>query len=45
MVVVEMVSQNQPMGLVLGDYKGSVPLALITQKRGSIGGVSPETLS
>ena len=30
------------MGLVLGDYKGSVPLALITQKRGSIGGVSPE---
>jgi len=30
------------MGGVLGDYKGSVPLALITQKRGSIGGVSPE---
>lgn len=30
------------MALVLGDYKGSVPLALITQKRGSIGGVSPE---
>ena len=30
------------MDLVLGDYKGSVPLALITQKRGSIGGVSPE---
>ena len=30
------------MGMVLGDYKGSVPLALITQKRGSIGGVSPE---
>jgi len=30
------------MGLVLGEYKGSVPLALITQKRGSIGGVSPE---
>jgi P4 family phage/plasmid primase-like protien len=30
------------MSLVLGDYKGSVPLALITQKRGSIGGVSPE---
>ena len=30
------------MGFVLGDYKGSVPLALITQKRGSIGGVSPE---
>lgn len=30
------------MSLVLGDYKGSVPLALITQKRGNIGGVSPE---
>jgi P4 family phage/plasmid primase-like protien len=30
------------MDLVLGDYKGSVPLALITQSRGSIGGVSPE---
>jgi len=30
------------MGLALGEYKGSVPLALITQKRGSIGGVSPE---
>lgn len=30
------------MGMVLGDYKGSVPLVLITQKRGSIGGVSPE---
>ena len=30
------------MSLVLGNYKGSVPLALITQKRGSIGGVSPE---
>ena len=30
------------MSMVLGDYKGSVPLALITQKRGSIGGVSPE---
>jgi len=30
------------MGFVLGDYKGTVPLALITQKRASIGGVSPE---
>ena len=30
------------MSMVLGNYKGSVPLALITQKRGSIGGVSPE---
>ena len=30
------------MALVLGDYKGTVPISLITQKRGSIGGVSPE---
>jgi P4 family phage/plasmid primase-like protien len=30
------------MGLVLGDYKGTVPLTLITNKRGSIGSVSPE---
>jgi len=27
---------------VLGDYKGDVALSLITEKRGSIGGVSPE---
>ena len=30
------------MGLVLGDYKGTVPITLITQKRNSIGGSSPE---
>ena len=30
------------MSLILGDYKGTVPISLITQKRGSIGGVSPE---
>jgi len=30
------------MAMTLGDYKGSVPISLITQKRGSIGGVSPE---
>jgi phage/plasmid-associated DNA primase len=30
------------MGLVLGDYKGTVPITLITQKRGSIGGATPE---
>ena len=30
------------MSMVLGDYKGTVPISLITQKRGSIGGVSPE---
>lgn len=30
------------MGMVLGDYKGSVPLTLITRERTSIGSVSPE---
>jgi P4 family phage/plasmid primase-like protien len=30
------------MSLVLGDYKGSVPLALITKDRGVIGAASPE---
>ena len=30
------------MSMVLGDYKGSVPLTVITQKRSSIGNVSPE---
>lgn len=30
------------MSKMLGDYKGTVPITLITQKRGSIGGVSPE---
>jgi len=30
------------MGLVLGDYKGTVPITLITQKRGSIGSATPE---
>ena len=30
------------MGVILGDYKATVPLTLITQKRTSIGGVSPE---
>ena len=30
------------MAMILGDYKGTVPISLITQKRGSIGGVSPE---
>jgi len=30
------------MSMILGDYKGTVPISLITQKRGSIGGVSPE---
>ena len=32
----------QLMEKVLGDYKGDVALSLITEKRGSIGGVSPE---
>lgn len=32
----------QLMEHALGDYKGDVPLSLITEKRGSIGGVSPE---
>lgn len=30
------------MKLVLGDYKGDVPLSLITEKRTKIGGLSPE---
>ena len=30
------------MGIVLGDYKGTVPITLITQKRCSIGSASPE---
>jgi len=30
------------MSVLLGDYKGTVPISLVTQKRGSIGGVSPE---
>jgi P4 family phage/plasmid primase-like protien len=30
------------MSMILGDYKGTVPISLITQKRSSIGGVSPE---
>tara|TARA_B100000927_G_scaffold291713_1_gene296017 strand:- start:5226 stop:7979 length:2754 start_codon:yes stop_codon:yes gene_type:complete len=30
------------MGMVLGDYKGSVPLTLITRERTGIGNVSPE---
>lgn len=30
------------MGLVLGDYKGTVPITAVTQKRGNIGGASPE---
>lgn len=30
------------MGMILGDYKGTVPITLITQKRGSIGAASPE---
>lgn len=30
------------MSMILGDYKGTVPIVLVTQKRGNIGGVSPE---
>ena len=30
------------MSTLLGDYKGTVPISLVTQKRGQIGGVSPE---
>lgn len=33
------------MTYVMGDYKGSVPLTLITQKRASIGGTSSEVLN
>ena len=32
----------QIMGLILGDYKGTVPISLITQKRLGIGGTSSE---
>ena len=32
------------MALVLGDYKGTVPITLITQKRSSIGGTSSEVV-
>jgi P4 family phage/plasmid primase-like protien len=32
----------QLMSLVLGEYKGTVPISLITQKRNQIGGASPE---
>ena len=44
MDVVEMVKSVlvELMGVILGDYKATVPLTLITQKRTSIGGVSPE---
>ena len=30
------------MGEILGDYKGTVPIGLVTQKRTAIGGASPE---
>ena len=30
------------MSMILGDYKGTVPITLITQKRGQIGGTSSE---
>jgi P4 family phage/plasmid primase-like protien len=32
------------MGLCLGDYKGTVPINLLTDKRSSIGGVTPEIM-
>jgi P4 family phage/plasmid primase-like protien len=32
------------MGILLGDYKGDVPLSLLTQSRTKIGGLSPELL-
>lgn len=32
------------MGMVLGEYKGDVPLTLLTQTRTKIGGLSPELL-
>ena len=32
------------MAKTLGEYKGTVPTTLITQKRGSIGGASPEVI-
>jgi len=30
------------MEMVLGDYKGDVPLSLVTDKRGKVGGLTPE---
>ena len=30
------------MELILGDYKGDVPLTLVTEKRGKVGGLAPE---
>jgi P4 family phage/plasmid primase-like protien len=33
------------MGLVLGEYKGDVPLSIITEKRVQVGGVSPEIVN
>lgn len=33
------------MGKVLGDYKGTIPITLVTDKRGSIGGTSSELIS
>lgn len=32
------------MGLVLGDYKGTVPITLVTRQRNSIGNASPEII-
>jgi len=32
------------MGVTLGDYKGTVPITLVTEKRGLIGGTSDEVL-
>lgn len=32
------------MGMVLGDYKGTVPITLVTKKRNNIGSVSPEVI-
>ena len=32
------------MSLILGEYKGTVPITLITQKRNSIGSTSPEVM-
>lgn len=33
------------MGIVLGEYKGTVPISLVTQKRSNIGGTSSEIYS
>lgn len=33
------------MGLILGDYKGDVPLSLVTEKRGKVGGLAPEIVN